>query len=367
MTYVLNIDWLALFCLYKPVGLEQWSPEEQLTGDLFHGNFRIKLQQYGTRQFSKLWTISIPNEEDSGWEDFAEVQSHPYAGNVLPKNAIIVRFVNRILYLDELWDYVADFMETCRFEFQSISRIDVCADFNQFATIDPLSLIEGFASKKFRHIGRGVGAMYFDHGVRKKEYGVHYTGMSFGTHASDARVYLYNKSFELMTEKDKPYIKDHWILAGLNIQDVWRLEVSIKSKATKFRDSSANKEVTIDTKLVANADGLDKVFHTFVRKLFSFVRNRPDITNITREPRIMLFDDSKPFFDRCVIRNVSCSSRMERILLKALYQLADRYRGTEIRDIDLLSQQFAFDLADATGLSGWMSEKVALWEKPNHK
>lgn len=367
MTYVLNIDWLALFCMYKPTGLEQWSPEEEMIGDLFHGNFKIKLMQCGTRQFSKLWNISIPNEEDGGWEDFAEVQSHPYDGNVLPKQAIIIRFVNRVLYMDEIWDLVADFLGTCRFEFVGISRIDICADFNQFATIDPIALIEGFASTKFRHIGRGVGALYFNHEVRKKKYGVHYTGLSFGTHASDARVYLYNKSFELLVEKDKPYIKDHWKQAGLDAASVWRLEISIKSKATRFHDRKTKKDITIDTKQVANADGLDMIFHTFVRKLFSFVKNHPHITNISREPRLILFDDSAPFFDRCIIRNASCSSRMERILIKALYQLADRYRGTNIKDIELLSQTFAMELAESTGLNGWMSQKVGLWEKPNHK
>lgn len=58
---------------------------------------------------------------------------------------------------------------------------------------------------------------------------------------------------------------------------------------------------------------------------------------------------------------------MERILIKALYQLADRYRGTSIKDIELLSQTFAMELAESTGLNGWMSQKVGLWEKPNHK
>ena len=367
MTYVLNIDWLALYCMYKPRALEQWSPEEEMTGDLFHGNFRVKLQQCGTRQFAKLWTIAIPNAEDGGWEDFAEVQSHPYDGNVLPKQAIIVRFVNRVLYMDEVWDLVADFLSTCRFEFVGISRIDVCADFNQFATVDPLALIEGFAAKKFRHIGRGVGALYFDHGVKRGEYGVHYTGMSFGTHASDARVYLYNKSFELAVEKDKPYIRDHWRLAGLDVRNVWRLEISIKSKATKFHDRTTKTDITIEPKQIANAEGLDKVFHTFVRKLFSFVKNRPYIKNITREPRIILFDDSAPFFDRCIIRNTSGSSRMERILIKALYQMAERYRGKDIRDLECLSQTFAVELAESTGLSHWLSVKVGLWEKPIHK
>lgn len=365
MIYTLSIDWLALYCKYVPVALEQFRPEAIMLGDLFNDTYKVKLQAYGTRQFSRLHLVAIPNKE-GGWDDFAEIQSIPYDNNVLPKQSIIIRFSNRALYLPDFWEHAEAIMQAFRFTFISVSRIDICADFNDFATYAPQRLIDDFAAKRLRHVGRGVGALYFNHGVVKKEYGVNYTGLSFGTHASDARVYLYNKSFELDCVKDKPYIKDMWRKAGLDLRHVWRLEVSIKSKACKFKDRKSHEEITIAPVNVHECAGLSQIYHTFVQKLFAFVVNRKGITNITREPRIVLFN-GEPAFDRCVIRNVSCSSRMERILLKNLYLLGDLYRGTGIKDIAETAQAFAFELAEATDLAPWMSKKVGEWEKPNHK
>ena len=314
----------------------------------------------------------MPNEE-GGWDEFAEIQSEPYDGSVLPSYVVMVRFVNRTLYLPNFWEWADYLLAVNRFSCRSISRIDICADFNDFATIAPRALIEGFAAKKLRHIGRGIGALYFDHGkgVERDEndrpvhdYGVRYNGVSFGTHASDAHVYLYNKSEELKTQGDKPWIRDTWTAAGLDVRHVWRLEVSIKSKGLKFKDRKSKECIEVDKEMVMDVTALDKIYHTFVQKLFSFVVNRKGITNISREPRVVLFD-GRPAYDRCAIRNISAGDRMERILIKYLYQLADRYRGLyQGRE---RSQEFAEKLAYATGLNEWLNEKKIGWETPIHK
>lgn len=384
MIYAVCIDWLALYCHYTPVppspndchDVQQamndyWEPATEEGADDIFGRypFRYKLQQYGTRQFAKLYKVSMPNAE-GGWDDFAEIQAHPHAG-ILYKHSIVVRFVNRVLYLPDFWELAQSLLSDNDFAFRNISRIDICADFNQFATIPPLTLIEDFAAKKLRHIGRGVGAIFFNHEVRRGEYGVHPTGLTFGTHASDAHVYLYNKSFELLTKKDKPYIRDLWKSIGLDMRNVWRLEVSIKSKGVTFKDRTSGNEVTINTNVLDKQDTaqyaeLTKIYHTFVRKLFSFIKNRPNISNVTREPRIVLFDGA-PAYDRSVPRNISSSTRVDKMVIKSLYQLGDLYRGAANIDAADLAQSFAIGIAESTDLGGWMSNKIKEWERPTHK
>lgn len=383
MISTLAIDWLSVYCLWcPPAGISSpgreddpsgvWQPIESNGGTFDAGYpFRYKLEDYGTRQFSQLWRVSMPNEE-GGRDDFAEVQSKPYS-TILAANAIIVRFVNRVLYRPDFWELANRFLLENHFDFQGISRIDICSDFNDFATIAPRALIEGFAGKRLRHIGRGVGALYFNHGVGadaevegKKDYGVQYTGVSFGTHTSDARVYLYNKSFELLTQGDKPWIRDTWIAAGLDVRHVWRLEVSIKSKGCKFKCKQSGKQVTIDTATASDKDELAMIYHSFVAKLFAFVKNRKGITNISREPRITLFD-SHFHYQRAPIRNVSGSSKTERMIIKALYQLGDLYRGAANIETADLAQSFAVNIAESTDLAEWMSKKIQEWERPTHK
>ena len=364
MIYALSIDWLTIFCLY--MGADDWYPVDS-------ERYRYKLEPFGTRCFSRFYRVRVPNAE-GGWDEFAEVQAAPYS-SLLPSYCIMVRFVNRTLYLPDFWDQADQFLIENQFACNSISRVDICADFNDFATISPRALIEGFAAKKYRHIGRGIGALYFNHGLGAerdehdhpvKDYGVRYNGLSFGTHASDAHVYLYDKSEELRTQGDKPWIRDIWTNAGLDTRHVWRLEVSIKSKGLKFKDKQSGNQVEITVNSVMETSELDKIYHTFVKRLFSFIKNRQGITNITREPRLVLFD-SKPVYDRGTIRNVSSGDRMERILIKTLYQLSDRYRGTEMTEARQTSMNLAYDLAKSTDLLEWYKAKRMDWERPVHK
>ena len=385
MIYTISIDWLAIHCHWcppvqpvesvavaAPDGLAtDWQPffgtEQTIDGAY---PWRFKLEEYGTRQFSRLYRVAIPNSE-GGWDDFAEIQASPHSG-ILNRASVIVRFVNRALYSHDFWELAGKLLEDQQFRFVGISRIDICGDFNQFKHCTPTQLIEDFAAKRLRHIGRGVGALYFDHGImvdkitRSKDYGVKYTGLSFGTHSSDVRVYLYNKTFELLTQGDKPWIRDRWSLVGLDPLNVWRLEISIKAKGMHFKDKQTGEKVTIELDAAKSDDSLGKIYHTFVTKKFAFVKNHRGITNITREERIQLFDLHPIYIHRC-IRNISPGKRFEKMFIKALYQLGDLYRGGDIRDDGLLAQSLAFDIANSTDLSSWMADKIPTWEKPTHK
>ena len=367
MTYVLSIDWLTIFCVY--MGPDEWTPVES-------DKYAYKCEPFGTRCFSRLYRVRMANNE-GGWDEFAEVQATPYS-SILPSYAIMVRFTNRTLYLPEFWELADNFLQVNLFACNSISRIDICADFNDFACISPRALIEGFAAKKYRHIGRGVGALYFSHGIGAerdaaghpvKDYGVKYNGLSFGTHASDAHVYLYDKSEELRTQGDKPWIRDTWKNAGLDVRNVWRLEVSIKSKGLTFKDKKSGSTVNLNVQQAYDSSELDKIYHTFVRRLFSFVPNRKGITNITHEfakNGLQLFD-GRPVYDRGTIRNVSSGDRMERILIKNLYQLSDKYRGENMSGARDMAECLAFKLAQSTDLLEWYKIKKTEWEKPIHK
>lgn len=327
MIYCISIDWLALYCYYHTASSD-WVPvsgNSDTIGAAYP--WRYRQADYGTRQFKCLTFVDMPNEQ-GGWDDFAEVQSNPCSTNILNPCSVIIKFNNRVLYRPDMWQLIDMFLRDNQFVFHNISRIDVCADFNRFAHISPISLIERFANRELRHVGRGVGALYFNHGIFRhnddptrqpsKDYGVRYTGLSFGTHSSDARVYLYNKSFELLTQGDKPWIRDRWKAAGLDVRDVWRLEVSIKSKACEFRDKITGKKVAINIAAAQDSAGtLTTIYHSFVRRMFAFVVNRKGITNISREPRIELFN-CEPTYVRHIVRNISRGGRTEKMIIKAL-------------------------------------------------
>lgn len=356
MNYALSIDWLALYCVSERGSLCEWQDR-----------WTYKHAEHGTRQFRQLVYVQMDGEE------FAEVQQEP-CSQILRKNSIIVKFCNRFLYSRGLWYLVDKFIKCHELQVLNVSRVDICADFNTFAKgLHPISLISRFLSSEYRHVGRGIGASYFNHFARRegkysKSY-LNYTGLSFGSKKSDCKAYLYNKSFELLTVKDKPHIRQLWRESGLicdGDHDVWRLEISISSKGMNFKDKTTGEKYTISRDKISENCELSRIYFAFVKSLFSFVVNRPNITNITREPRIQLFN-GEPYICRAVLASDDEGNRTERILIKQLWLLAETYRGNDVIEDEGVSKLLAQNLAQSCGLGEWLSRKKYTWDKPKKK
>lgn len=363
MRYCVSIDWLSLFCRCSRGG---WCECDNYNGEIGTAlPYKYEVQTYGTRHYRHLVKVSYLEEE------ICEVQYDSYSAKVMPLDSVIVKFHNRLLYSRELWSIVEKFLSDHCLTVQNISRIDLCADFNAFRKYDCVQFIADFLSSKLRHKGRGLGGAYFNHYTKKiGRFSVgklDYTGLSFGSRSSDARVYMYNKTLELNVEKDKPYIKDFWRCAGLDTtRDVWRLEVSLKSGAMKFKDKKTKAAISCDLGTFENDADMLRIFHTYRHKLFSFVLNRAGITNISREPVIELFDNS-PYYDRQVIRNVTGSTRTERILIKQLWQMSKKYRALDDDVTESTAKGLAVDLARGADLVRWFEYKRVRWTKPERK
>lgn len=359
MKAIVSIDWLAIFCT---IPTNSFADAVGSRTELdFKRPWKIRREQYGTRQFRELHKISFQGEE------MFEVQSAPYS-TILKADSCIVRVVNRLLYVCGFWYELTCFLEEFGIQPVAISRCDLCADFNRFKCYECIPFIKDFLSGVIRHKGRGKGAAYFDHRARvergvSKSF-VKYSGLAFGSQDSDVRAYLYNKTFELMTVKDKPYIKQLWREHGLDItKDVWRLEISIKSGGRNFKDFMTGAKKEVCTEDLRNNEELSKIYYTFVQKYWAFIKNRPNITNITREPLLQLFDLHEIYVHRTIC-NKSGGNRTERILIKQLWQMADKYRGNGMTSDEGLTKDMALDLAENTGLSDWLRKKSRLWEKP---
>lgn len=394
MKRVYNIDWLSLWCVgFMPVsrfdnseGVAKcpWEVGNSVDdnnrdtlwsniGSTIAGlrervtplNWAYKLENHGTRQFRKLVTVTYLDDE------FASVAYEP-CSSLFTGNVCMVKFANRVLYLHDCWELIDRFIADHNLTILNITRLDLCCDFNKFQTIGCMQLIEGFMQSKLRHIGRGKGAAYFIHLQERMGDGciqrLKYTGLSFGDHKSDAHVYLYDKSLELRTIKDKPYIRQRWREGGLDItKPVWRLEVSIYSKGMSFLDKSTNERKEITSKSICSFDELTKIYHTFVQKLFSFVKNDHYISNITREPRIDLWGGLPVIYDRRVLHPFTGSTRTERILIKQLHQIAEKYRDPRVQDWGDTAQALATTIAEGCDLGKWYEMKKYTWEKPIHK
>lgn len=353
MIYALSIDWLAFYCVSKSGTIDESVDK-----------YEYERAPHGTRQFKELVYCSLNKEQ------FAEVQQIPLS-HILREGSIIVKFCNRFLYHVNLWHYVRDFMELHQLTILNVSRVDLCADFNMFYHgLNPVSLISGFLSSQYRHIGRGNGSAFFNHFSRKEgkvsKSHLNYTGLKFGSKQSAANVYLYNKTYELLTVKDKPHIRKLWAKVGLinTLQEsVWRLEVSITSKGMKFTDKSTREGYQIDSKKLQSNSDISLIYHTFIKSLFSFIKNREGITNVSREPRVQLFSGA-PYIERTLTSEGDAGNRAEKILIKQLWQMCDRYRGSEIIADEGIAKALSYELAKSCDLLEWFGKKNKEWSKP---
>lgn len=388
MKYAITIDWLSLWCKAETGQFQQVQTAET---DLLHPiNYGYKKEDHGTRQFRELWTISVEGGE------LCEVQAVPCSG-ILAADCVMVKFSNRLLYTPLLWYFVDAFVRDHHLTIKNVSRCDICADFLTFAhEYDPVQFITDFLSSKIRRVGRGTsGGAYFQHGAYKeKKTGfshsfTNYNGLSFGSHSSAARVYLYNKTLELEQVKNKPYIRDFWRVNGLvefetdpktgktKQRPVWRLEVSIKSKATEFKNKTTGDKVEINTGILRAETlpnilvesghlSLTSVYFAFVRQLFKFIVNRDGITNVSREKPIELFE-GKPLVQRATLREKSCSTRSDKILIHSLWNAAEVYRGLGDECNTSNARRFCYSVANSTDLTEWLKEKAPSWEKKLYK
>lgn len=173
----------------------------------------------------------------------------------IPASLCLIKMSNPVLYSARWMWYLCDIMAALKWQFKSVSRIDLCCDFNYFAGhLAPTEFIRRYLESgpwnpsiisywrvhgnRYTIIGekknisedvRNLSASVIRHDV---EY------LRFGQRTSGVCTYLYNKTRELSVKKNKLYIRDHWAKVGLVDTDevpVYRLEISVSNAASRIQ------------------------------------------------------------------------------------------------------------------------------------
>lgn len=350
MKYCISIDWLT--CMYLGyINLDIFQNcKQSVEGEILLNAFDMELLKYNNRQFKHLYKVTYTGK------DFATIQADPFS-KVLKPDMVLIKLTNYWLYHPEGMQLFEDLTKGLQLSYHNISRVDICADFNELEYCKPEQFITKYVNREIRHKGRAKGCVHFrSTGVTN----LRYNGLKFGTNESEVTTYLYNKTLEMQEEKDKPYIRDKWTAAGL-FGEVWRLEVSIKSGATEYAEKETGQVIHITKELLKNAGQVKRVYHTFIDKYFSFIVWREGITNITREPVIQLFgDEVRPC--RYLIRNVRAHDKSDKITIKNIYLSAMHNKQGELVSNPVYMLQTARELAENVDLVDWYLKKRDTWE-----
>lgn len=233
---VLNVDWLAVSVRFEQTPL--WD------GAKFDQSVKVVRLSH-----TNVWEDRIVFFNEYG-DKLCTVLSRPRAKSLFEPNVGLVEIANEWLYHGCGWPFIFSVVKAgMPFEILSISRVDLCTDFNP--TTLQQGIILGLGEGKYYVAGKRSGCSFWatmpqsypaepfencDKNIIKAwnarlapwVYGKKIPhSQSWGHKTSNVKWKLYYKTKELKEVEDKPYIRDAWLAAGLDPLDVWRLEVSI--------------------------------------------------------------------------------------------------------------------------------------------
>lgn len=290
MNYIVSCDWLGLSC-ESPANfaLPELDSEFVWHAERFAVRPAVEVNPYYSFSRCIYW------HGEQALHFFA-CPRHPDAN---PRDCS-VKVANRLLYCSRWVDVLRMFLSATGLRINHLQRIDICADFNEFAGgRKPAQFIRDYFSKP-----RTSRPSFIRRGSNKfRTYGQKKLGLldfqtlSFGTRDSPVQVNLYNKSEELKA-KDKPYIRDLWQANGLNPDTVWRVEFSLNPQGMMLHKLTADyiTEVTFEDAGVYSR--LSALFTTFAERYFCFyyVSKEDEVkrTKVEKLPRVKLFDYELP-------------------------------------------------------------------------
>lgn len=233
-----NLDWLEVYCLEPTIHDEEY----------FRAlGYEVISRSYGTPLYAEMFTIM-----QEGWP-YLEIRRKPHQQNkngektILANNACHIRLSNRTCYLPGCVNLLRSFLVAHGYQFVSISRVDICCDFNQFDNqMKPQTFIGKWFRAEISKLHQGRFSAHGDDKWSEREV----NSVKWGRPTSAISSKIYNKSKELREVGDKFYIRDAWKAAGLDESlDVWRVEFSISSQVKVLRiRRPKNKEIAEETR-----------------------------------------------------------------------------------------------------------------------
>lgn len=344
--HLVSIDWLSIYC--------DCSKMKQ------GGEFTFDREPYGTSVYADMYTILW------GGNEVAILTCNPRS-SALKAGTGILKILNPELYKPRLNVLVSKLLKDCSIEFLSISRLDLCADFNHFVAYpDMQDFFQDFLTLKILKIGAAkykvcANAMttqqheYFKMiGLQSSQHTYQY--LRFGSKISKVSAYLYNKTQEFRDVKRKNYIAEAWKANGIEeAKEVWRLEFSLKGDGIKFINNETGECLQKDLNMVLNIERRVQLYNALYLKYWNFRVNDGQ----QRKDR-MKTSDLLPITHSIllpvVIHGSDVTDREQKRMISAVERTYDEVRAKR-RTRDMEIEDSINKLVEFTGLRRWHSDK----------
>ena len=296
-----NIDWFEVYVL-EPTCEPRNAIYYELRG------FEVNVREYGTPMYREMFTLF-----GRDGRAMYEIRRNPYS-DIFAPGSCHIRMSNRECYRPRAVLILRDFLAEHGYEFRGISRFDLAADFNVFDNgHDPAAFLRRYLSGYYHKIGMSRVRLYghdFDGGAHVARIGkkiiknaiiehighqvsVHgrdgmrqlvFNSARWGSPSSQVSVKLYNKTLELLENKDKFYIRDAWTAARLDqSKPIWRLEFTVNSSAKNWVYDETGKVYQLKVDTLQDPESLLFMWSCLAAKYFVFTRR--EVTRDGNEQR----------------------------------------------------------------------------------
>lgn len=212
----INCDWLQWSVRLIEPEPELQCPDgyrlEILQGTNIYRNRAICYDDKGRKWLTMLWS--------------------PYS-SVLDVRVMVVQAANWLLYSDAGGSVMDVLMSIVDCEFNSMGRLDICCDFQMSDRI--MEILKHLNSGHYYVQGKKAGSSWW-HQPKSNESSFFKKNLhcqTWGSATSEIKWKIYYKSLEInamdgeIHKCDKPWIFSEWDAAGLDVKNVWRIEVSL--------------------------------------------------------------------------------------------------------------------------------------------
>lgn len=382
---MINADWIQLNCRVKPFKVEYCKLDFDADGQTikngmhrtelvesnqprFHRDYKVEKQAIRTSLADSVYYVYYKSLK------IAEVLADMHPDMHIDTQTVFVRFDNKFLYAENLYDRVLKFLDDNELVFHNWTRFDVCCDFEKFLdgwgkkNLVPSDFIKRYMDGKVRLLNRRrgrkrKGCVWFEDG----EKGIDFQSLKLGSNYSAVNTKLYNKSQELKDVEDKPYIREQWQQNGMDNKscDVWRLEFKITDFNSIVIDDDTL-AMTLKSLEILKDENIGLLWNVLREHYFQFYKE-DGTKNVTRKKKVELFDYQETGMKLREISGKVNTTRTHKIFIKKLLDTQQVIReNNDMKKIAFATDYIAAWLVERHDLFEWCETKFPSWKPHNY-
>jgi hypothetical protein len=347
------VDWLEVYCLERK--------DNDMVEYLLRQGYKVEIKPYSTRVYSQVLEVSAADGKPLFTVTRGPLSVKDAGRNgVLPSNACHIKIHNMWCYQKDVGGFMMKCAQACNARIHSISRVDICADFQYFYNgLHPGTLLRGFVNEKYLKINQPHFSLY---GTSERGYN-EFNGATFGSKNSCVFTRFYCKSIEMQEVKQKNWIVDCWKALEFDLtKQVWRVEFMINAPGRRNlnRNTAEVSEITVED--LCSPTKIRGLFISYAKRYFIFTKADSASRKYNQE-QLQLFDPSPDIDEFQPYPKVSSSTtnRTVKTVVKFL-------KGESMKQYGYTMQQRfdMFSMADKIGIHYHLRDWLR-WQENNER